>query len=223
MLPLWLRRLYWRRRLNASSPLSVVWQQSTVTASRSWREQEFLVVDLEMSALNPDEGEILSIGWVEISNGAIRLCSAEHLLVAKHKTVGESAAVHQLRDCELEQGLQAGEMLQLFLQAAAGKVLVFHHSPLDVAYLNALCRKVYGAPLLLPVVDTLALEKRKRHQQNLPLEKGALTLSGCRGRYSLPNYPAHNALQDAIATAELLLAHIGYRGKHVTVGELLAS
>lgn len=43
-------------------------------------------------------------------------------------------------------------------------------------------------------------------QADTALVRGDLTLAGCRVRYGLPDYPAHNALVDALATAELLLA-----------------
>ena len=41
-----------------------------------------------------------------------------------------------------------------------------------------------------------------------PIRQGELTLAACRARYHLPDYRAHNALGDALATAELLLAHL---------------
>ena len=36
-------------------------------------------------------------------------------------------------------------------------------------------------------------------------------MQACRDRYSLPALPAHNALLDALATAELLIAHATQR------------
>jgi DNA polymerase-3 subunit epsilon len=39
-----------------------------------------------------------------------------------------------------------------------------------------------------------------------------LTLAKCRERYHLPSYSNHNALSDAMATAELLLAQITAMG-----------
>jgi DNA polymerase-3 subunit epsilon len=52
------------------------------------------------------------------------------------------------------------------------------------------------------------LAVRKRRDQ--PIKQGELKLSALRSRYNLPRYTAHNALIDACATAELMLA-IGSR------------
>ena len=185
------------------------------------REAEFLVVDAEMSSLDLRKGELLSVGWVVIRDGRINLSSARHLLLKPSQTVGDSAAVHNLRDCELQEGMSEAEMLGKLLRAARGRVLVFHHAPLDLAYLNRSSKRLCGSPLLLPVIDTLKQEKLRLERRNLPLGDNVLRLASCRARYNLPDYPAHNALLDALATAELFLAQLAHRGAQVRVRELL--
>ena len=73
-----------------------------------------------------------------------------------------------------------------------------------------------------PFLCTLRLEKRLLLRRDRPIQTGDLALSGCRRRYHLPDYRAHNALCDALATAELLLAHIAHRarGGRLTLSEL---
>ncbi len=160
-----------------------------------------------MSSLDVEEGDLLSLGWVEINDGQVDLSSAQHLLVQARATVGQSATIHQLRDCELVDGQSAAEALAAFMRASAGRVLVFHNATLDLAYLNKLCCLVHGAPMLQPHVCTLRLEQRQLERREQPIQSGDLTLAGCRERYQLPVYSAHNALWDALATAELLMAH----------------
>ena len=46
------------------------------------------------------------------------------------------------------------------------------------------------------------------HKQHQVLPPNAATLSGCRQRHDLPFAPAHNALDDAMATLELLFAQL---------------
>jgi DNA polymerase-3 subunit epsilon len=181
---------------------------------------EFLVADLEMSSLDAREGEILSIGWVIIKNRKIQLASAEHHLLKAKRTVGQSATIHNLRDCELQQGENIMFVVERFLKLAAGKVLVFHHSPLDMAYLNKASMELFFSPMLLPVVDTLAIEKKKILRQQEHVKPGELRLAECRSRYNLPAYPAHNALMDALASAELLLAQINHKGKDVRLADV---
>ena len=38
-------------------------------------------------------------------------------------------------------------------------------------------------------------------------------MGACRRRYQLPDYHGHNALWDALATAELLLAQLAHRSR----------
>lgn len=219
-----LTRAYYKFKLKStlvSKPLLDCWTASDFKSSRDWLEQDFLVVDTETSSLSVTEGEILSIGWVVIAGGKIQLSTSRHIILAANKTVGQSAGIHLLRDCELEGGASHREMMLQFLDVAANKVLVFHHAPLDIGFLNLLSSNEFKAPVVLPVVDTLELEKNKILRQSDVIADGALRLGSCRTRYGLPDLPAHNALMDALATAELLLAQVAYKGPKVKVSDLL--
>lgn len=207
-----LRRARHRRRV-AGTPLAVCWDQPAPRSRDQCRDTSFLVCDGEMSSLDPATGSLLSLGWVAIEGGAIALATARHELINGQQAVGQSATIHHIHDRELVEGLPLAAVMQAFLRAAAGKVLVFHHAPLDLAFLNRASQQLYGAPLLLPVIDTLRLEQQQRERRGQSDAPGALTLASCRARYGLPAHAAHNALQDAIATAELLLAQIALRGQ----------
>ena len=78
----------------------------------------------------------------------------------------------------------------------------------DLAFQDRATRSLYGAPLLLPVADTMAIEHRQLKRRDTAIRAGDLRLQACRARHNLPAYPAHNALSDALATAELLLAQL---------------
>ena len=206
-----LRRLAYIRRVKAIALLAA-WKMPLPWGCTDWREVSFLVCDGEMSSMDVANGELLSLGWVCVERGAFALDTAQHHLIQASKTVGQSATIHQLRDCELSDAESGEKVLEYFLAAAAGKVLVFHHAALDMAFLNQLSWRYYDAPLLMPVVDTLRLEERLMQRREVPIQSGSLRLQACRDRYNLPVYPAHNALLDAMATAELLIAHTRHRG-----------
>lgn len=203
------------------SNLLCAWHASDLPLKQKWQHTPFLVVDLETSSLSVSDGEILSIGWVPIHQGRIRLQQAKHLFIQNAQSVGDSATIHQIRDCQLENGALLAKALDEFLLAAQGHVLVFHHKTLDLQFLNHACLNICHAKLYLPTIDTLALEKKHLDFIGRPIQKGDLTLSQSRLRYGLPLFPAHNALTDAIATAELLLAIIAHKGDNVTLGQLL--
>ena len=181
----------------------------------------FLVVDLETTGLKPSDSEIASIGWVVLEGGVVKLDSAEHHLVRVKQGVGQSAVFHQIHDDDLLKAEPIKDIMNRFLSVAAGKVLVFHNAKLDMAFIDTYCLKSYGARSYSVVVDTLQLEKRKFHRSNKLIENGALRLFSCRQRYGLPDYPAHDALVDAIATAELFSAQLNYRGVNMRLSEIV--
>jgi DNA polymerase-3 subunit epsilon len=185
-----------------------------------FHSSRFLVADLETTALAVDEGEIASIAWVEIADGAIQLDTAQHHLIRIDGSVGQSAVYHQLHDEELEAAEPIETALEAFLGAASGKVLVFHNAELDMGFLNKAMRTWADAPLISQVVDTLQLEKRKLLKRHDVIEPGALRLFNCRARYGLDDYPAHDALVDALATAELLLAIAAHYGERCQLRDL---
>ena len=221
------QQYYFQRLVNQSRYghlLTHCWRECfnkhTIKPSMPFQDVEFLVADLEMSSLDAREGEILSIGWVVIKNAKIQLSSAEHHLLKAKKTVGQSATIHNLRDCELQQGENIMFVVERFLTLAAGKVLVFHHAPLDMAYLIKASMELFSSPMLLPVIDTLAIEQKKLLRHKDHIETGELRLAECRSRYNLPAYPAHNALMDALSSAELLLAQLNLKGKGTRLRDL---
>ncbi|MGH1472540.1 MAG: exonuclease domain-containing protein [Cellvibrionaceae bacterium] len=200
--------------------LDNAWKHNIFSNKQQCSNTEFLVVDTETSSLNPSKGELLSIGWVVIRNLNISLDTAEHFIVTPKKSVEQSATIHHLRDCDLQDGISKKEMIIKLISMSTNRVLVFHHATLDISFLNEIFIGICGAPLLLNFVDTLQIEKTKLERQHIQLEQKSLTLNQCRRRYHLPDYPAHNALIDALSTAELLLAQITHKGNSIQLNAL---
>ncbi|TDG12131.1 3'-5' exonuclease [Seongchinamella unica] len=217
-----LRRLPYRKRI-AGTALQACWHAPLPSTSSDWREVSFLVVDAEMSSLDASTGELLSVGWVVVQQGSISLASAEHHLIRAENSVGQSATIHNLRDHDLVDAREREQVLEHFLEVAAGKVLVFHNAVLDLAFLNKICRRYFHAPLLMPVVDTLLQEESLLRRREQAIKTGELRLQACRDRYNLPRFHGHNALLDALATAELLIAMASHRaaGKQLPLRQLL--
>nr|WP_279304897.1 exonuclease domain-containing protein [Pseudohalioglobus lutimaris] len=217
-----MRRLAYQRRI-AGTALQACWQAPLPSTSSDWRTVSFLVADAEMSSMDANSGELLSVGWVVVENGGINLGSAQHHLIRAENSVGQSATIHNLRDYDLIDANTRDHALGRFLDVAAGKVLVFHNAALDMAFLNKISRREFNAPILMPVVDTLLQEEKLLHREGHVLKPGELRLQGCRDRYGLPHFHGHNALLDALATAELLIALASRRsvGRPLTLAQLL--
>jgi DNA polymerase-3 subunit epsilon len=197
---------------------------SLPAASAAFVETEFLCLDIETTGVDARTAEMLSIGWVLIRGARVEMATAEACIVRPPGEVGESATVHGLTDTLCEAGEDASGVLERLLEVLQDRVLVVHYAGLDKALLDRLCRRHFGVPLLVPVVDTLALERRAQSRRHHLDEQQSLKLSALRHAYNLPHYSQHDALADAIATAELLLAMVAARGApgSVRLRDLLA-
>jgi len=186
---------------------------------------EFLALDIETTGLDASTAQILSVGWVIIRNGKVDLATAESCIVRPDSEVGSSASVHGLTDTMVESGQDWTIVLDKIIETLSGRVLLVHHAGLDKALLDRLCKTRFGAPLLVPVVDTLALEHRRQRRRHHVDEARSLRLSDLRDAHGLPRYSAHDCLVDAIATAELLAAMVAHNdGPETTrLGDLLTS
>jgi DNA polymerase-3 subunit epsilon len=182
---------------------------STAQASKKAECQQLTIVslDLETTGLDPQKDKILSFGLVELQHMTIKLETARHQLITVNEEIPEeSAVIHQITDDQAATGVSIQEALQELLQRLAGKVMLVHYAAIEQRFISAACEKLFGAPFVIPIIDTLVLAQRIFERRNATIQPGDLRLFNLRPRYNLPNYKAHNALSDAVATAELFLA-----------------
>ncbi|MFN2381459.1 MAG: exonuclease domain-containing protein [Guyparkeria sp.] len=199
-----LRRRYQRRRLADDSPLARFLDGSIADLDADWRAGEFIVLDFETTGLDPGQDRLLSVGWVVMRGPTIELATAHHQVINPMIGIPEqSAVIHCITDDAAAEGLPEREALEQILEGLAGRVLVAHNARFEIAFLNAACRRHFGAGLAIPVIDTLLLARQGFERRHLHYGPGELRLDALRGRYHLPRYHAHHALIDALATAEL--------------------
>lgn len=187
---------------------------------------EFLAVDIETTGLNPRRDHILAAGWVPVVAGQIVLADAREVLVRPPSgvNVGQSATAHGLTDDTVARAVPLADMLPELLAALHGRVLLAHHTPIELRFLRRASRAVFGCGLPLTAVDTVLLQRRLFADVNGVVAPGLLRLHGARSHFRLPRYRAHHALMDAIAAGELLLAQIAElehaSGREIALSEL---
>lgn len=176
--------------------------------STSLDELPLLAVDVETTGLNPEEHQIVSIGWVPVTGHVIELGGAGYTVIRGSEgfSVGSSAVIHQLTDDEIAAGIGMEDALTQFLAALRGRVLLAHFAPMEKDFLSLACLKYFGAPLQMPIVDTFGIERRHMEKMATYPRGEDLRLARVRARYNLPQYSNHQALTDALACAELYLA-----------------
>lgn len=192
----------------ANSSLAHVYQPiaQTTLATQNLAETEFLVLDFETTGLTPKKDRVLSVGFTTIKNGRVQLGQSEHYFVKHTKHIPDkTVAIHHITEQEAATGRPIADIFPHLLAQLSGKVLVAHFADIEVGFLNQIARSVYHTELPLAVVDTLQLAFRLKYKDAVHVPQNALNLSQLRQQYRLPRYKAHNAMIDALATAELLL------------------
>lgn len=173
----------------------------------SWKSAQIVSLDFETTGLDPHNHQILSYGSVEISRGAIVFGSAMQQFIRSETSIPQSSAViHGITDDAASAGRPLDEVLPILLAGLSGKLLLVHYKRIEIGFLDAACRSLYGSPFLIPTIDTLELARRVLKLRDYGVGPNQLRLFNLRDTYGLPRYSAHNALYDAITTAELFLA-----------------
>ena len=170
-------------------------------------ELGLLALDVETTGLTPGHDGLLAVGWVPVDGTRIRLGGARRFVV-RHDDPGEAVTIHGLTHDDLAAGTSLVEVLTTLREALAGRALLAHHVRFDLAFLEAAHRSVEQELPPVPVVCTLDLQRRLLTRGGGLLPPGALRLWAARARYGLPRVPAHDALGDALACAELYLAQV---------------
>lgn len=214
---------HWLRRLMGAAPQHTSALLQPVSTQLQARQANFLVVDLETSGLDARQHHIVSAGWVCIDQLQLKLGESFYCTVrpSAEVTLGQSAVIHGLHQADLALGLSEAELLAAFIQAAAGRVLVCHHSAIESRFLQQAFLRHYPQSPRLRFVDTLALEQQRLQRQSTVVKTNELSLNHCLSRHALPAIQAHNALEDAYGCALLLLSQIRLRSNDLTVKDLL--
>lgn len=199
-----------------------------------WREASYVVLDVETSGLNARRDSLLAVGLVEIADGRIHLDRRWYTLIRPPEGLlvgAESIRVHGLTRAELAEAPTFAIVLPELLQRLVGRVLVVHVAQIDVGFLNQALKQFCGARLHGPILDTARLAMTlHQHAQLLgevspDLPAPAIQLRGLVTRFNLPIYGQHDALNDALTTAQLFLAqatHLNQQGVQTLKGLLRA-
>lgn len=190
--------------------------------STAWADAVYWALDLETGGLSPARDPILAVGMVPIREGRARLAEAYATIVRPPRSSGApsaaAVATHQILPVESTRGLPLVEVLPEIDRRLREGVLLVHHARIDVAFLKRAYRAMFRRWPRPRVVDTVSLiwklSWRGRFLGALPGTVPTLRLPEIRDELGLPAYPVHDALTDAIATAELFLvlrARLGAR------------
>lgn len=198
------------------------WQERKQEIARPWYEASYFVLDMETTGLDPKQHQVVSLGWVLVEQGVIQLDTAQHLLLDSAQIDDTSVGIHMITDADvLEQGRRHESVLRYLRQIMKDKVVVAHYAPLELGFLKSLWQTQPMPSLSFKWLDTMQIERQRRERAQEVVQEGGYRLAPCRERYGLPEYPGHDALTDAMGTAELLLAQVAHFHHTPSLQELL--
>jgi len=171
----------------------------------SWREARYCVVDFETTGLDVQHDQILSFGLVPIENGRILSSRAQYGLVhAESPVPARSIVVHSLRDADLAGAPALDESLGTIFDALDGRIIVAHGAWVERGFLEQAALRL-GRRARFRMIDTAALASRCLDLPPMPRGQG-IALEYLGSRLGLPIHTPHNALGDAMTTAQVFLA-----------------
>lgn len=191
--------------------------------AQSALKQRYLVIDLELTGLDPKQHEIVSVAWVLIENQCIKNSQSQHIVNKEVKSLEQSPVFHGISTDSVAQGQSLQSILMSLSAHFSDCILVFHNAMLDWGFLKLALKNAEITQRPKLIIDTLQIEKKRLLQHASDIKLDDLTLNECRNRYDLPSYHCHHALTDAQATAELLLAqcHQISRGKELQLRSII--
>ncbi|MFT6987368.1 MAG: DNA polymerase-3 subunit epsilon [Psychromonas sp.] len=181
-------------------------------------EIDFVALDFETTGLDSQQNGIISIGLVPFNLRRIFCRKAKKWYINPEDNLQEnSVIIHGITHSDLQGAPDLLRILEPLLDELAGKVVVVHYRHIERDFLDHTLHSLLNEGISFPVIDTMQIESNLQRAKsqgifNFFKRKSAesIRLANSRARYNLPVYQPHDALTDAIATAELFQAQIKY-------------
>lgn len=172
----------------------------------SWRDTHFAVVDVETTGLDVAVSEVISVGILDVVGGRVQVGSAYYREVRPQVLpAADTVVIHGIRPVDAAAGGDPDEVGREVIERLSGRVLVAHVAWVERAFLGAWLEPL-GWHVPKDVVDTDVLARLALARSGGPAMAGHIRLGAAAERYGLPEQGRHQALGDALTTAQLLLA-----------------
>lgn len=220
----------WLRRLFGEAPslsqeqalaLAAYRAQPAAAASTPLAALRFVVVDVETTGLRPHADRLISIGAVEVNEGKVRLDSGFEVVFRQEQaSANANILIHGIDGTTQLAGLEPAVAMLRFFDYAEQAPLVAFHAGFDRTMIDRAAKAALGCGTSNRWFDLAhlapALLRMPYGAPPRPLDEWTELLG-------IINHTRHNALADALATAQLLqvvLARAAAAGV-VTLADLL--
>lgn len=157
-----------------------------------------MVVDLETTGASPATCEITEVGAVKLRGGEC-LGRFQTLVNPGVAIPPEITYLTGITDAMVGPAPLIDPVLASFQEFLGDAVVVGHNVRFDLSFINAVRARQGRPPIDNPVVDTVSLARRLVRDEVRDCRLGTLSR-----HFRLDHQPTHRALDDALATGELL-------------------
>ena len=214
----WRAFLALKAQLSKDIRLKNFYKKGTYHDETPISEVEFVALDFETTGLDASKNSIISIGLVHFNLQRIFCRQSKSWYIDPQDNLQEdSVVIHGITHSDLKSAPNLLRILEQLLDELAGKVIVVHYRRIERDFLDSNLRALFQEGIVFPMVDTMQIEADIQQAQTKGFinwitrkRPQSIRLAKTRTRYNLPTYAPHDALTDAIATAELFQAQIKY-------------
>lgn len=158
-------------------------------------------LDCETTGLDANKDEIISIGAVRIIDNQILTSERLQLkLKPSQRIQAEAIKVHQLRNCDVEDGLEPIEAMKQLLAFIGSSPILGYYLEFDMALINRVVQPWLGIKLPNQQLELSAIYYNQKIGL-IPQKRLDLRLSSICTALNVPNLGAHDAYTDALTVA----------------------
>ena len=182
---------------------------AAIDARSPIKQVRYVAIDTELTGLDEKKDGIVSLGAVRMTGGTIHPGENFYRLVnPSHELRAESVVIHQITPSEVREQPNIRTALLEFFAFCGQDVLVGHFVNIDLCFFDRESKCISGKTVTNPVIDTISVYTWLRRRLPMaecfsPPETGT-SLYDIARTFNIPLEGAHNALQDAFTTAQLL-------------------
>lgn len=162
---------------------------------------KFCVIDLETTGGNPDTEKIIEVGMIKIEHR--KITEERSFLINPQKDIPDFVQkLTGIRKADVEHSPKIEEVINEIVEFIGDTILVAHNTSFDIPFLNGVLKK-----LQLPTMDNKVICTNIMTKYLIP-DIMSSNLQYMSQIFNISHSQAHRAIEDARATALLLLKYM---------------